>query len=274
MKHNLVNLFKSFVLFIFALYQQRFLIMEMTKREVSKQYIGSFLGFFWVFINPMLMISILWFVFSVGLRVRPSGDVPFVVFLTAGMAIWNTFSEVINISTGVIVGNSHLVKKIVFQLSILPVVKLAGSLVTHSIFLLLLMILILLHGMPFSIYWFQALYYFGAMSVLVLGLGWTVSSINVFVKDTSQIVSVIVRFCFWGTPIFWDIGIMPEKIQFVIKLNPVYYIVQGYRDSFIYFVPFWKHPEITIYFWTVAIFLFIVGALIFRRLRPHFADVL
>ena len=274
MKHNLVNLFKSFVLFVFALYQQRFLIMEMTKREVSKQYIGSFLGFFWVFINPMLMISILWFVFSVGLRVRPTGDVPFVVFLTAGMAIWNTFSEVINLSTGVIAGNSHLVKKIVFQLSILPVVKLVGSLVTHSIFLLMLMLLILLHGMPFSVFWFQALYYFGAMSVLVLGLGWIVSSINVFAKDTAQIVNVILRLGFWGTPILWDISIMPEKIQSIIKLNPMYYIVQGYRDSFIYFVPFWKHPEITIYFWTVAIFLFITGALIFRRLRPHFADVL
>ena len=274
MKHNLVNLFKSFVLFIFALYQQRFLIMEMTKREVSKQYIGSFLGFFWIFINPMLMIFILWFVFSVGLRVRPSGDVPFVIFLTAGMAIWNTFTEAINLSTGVIASNSHLVKKVVFQLSILPVVKLVGTFVTHSIFLLLLMVLILLYGMPFSIYWFQALYYFGAMSVLVLGLSWIFSSINVFARDTGQIVTIILQFGFWCTPIFWDIGIMPEKFQFILKLNPMYYIVQGYRESFIYFVPFWRHLELTIYFWTIAIFLFITGALIFRRLRPHFADVL
>ena len=159
-------------------------------------------------------------------------------------------------------------------MSILPVVKLVGTFVTHSIFLLLLMVLILLYGMPFSIYWFQALYYFGAMSVLVLGLSWIFSSINVFARDTGQIVSIILQFGFWGTPIFWDIGIMPEKIQFIIKLNPMYYIVQGYRESFIYFIPFWKHLELTIYFWTVAIFLFIIGALIFRRLRPHFADVL
>lgn len=271
---NPVNLFKSFVLFVLALYERRSLIVEMAKRDISTQYVGSFLGFFWAFINPLLMISILWFVFSVGLRVKPSGDVPFVVFLTAGMAIWNTFSEVINISTGVIVNNSHLVKKIVFQLSILPVVKLVCTLVTHSIFLSLLMILILLHGMPFNVYWFQALYYFGAMSVLVLGLSWIFSSVNVFARDTGQIVTLIIQFGFWGTPIFWDINIMPEKIQSIIKLNPMYYIVQGYRDSFIYFVPFWRHLELTIYFWTVAIFLFIIGALIFRRLRPHFADVL
>ncbi|MFQ5964325.1 MAG: ABC transporter permease [Candidatus Scalinduaceae bacterium] len=274
MNHNLVILFRNFGQFILALYQRRFLIMEMAKRDVSTRFVGSFLGFFWAFINPILMISILWFVFSVGLRVRPSGDVPFVVFLTAGMAIWNTFSEAINLSTGVVVSNSHLVKKVVFHLSILPIVKLVGSFVTHSIFLLMLMLLILLHGMPFSIYWFQALYYFGAMSILALGLSWIFSSVNVFARDTGQIVNIILQFGFWGTPIFWDIGIMPEKIQFIIKLNPMYYIVQGYRESFLYFVPFWKHPEMTIYFWTIAIFLFIIGALIFRRLRPHFADVL
>ncbi len=181
---NPVNLFKSFVLFVLALYERRSLIVEMAKRDISTRYVGSFLGFFWAFINPLLMISILWFVFSIGLRIRPSGGVPFVIFLTAGMAIWNTFTEAINLSTGVIVTNQHLVKKVVFQLSILPVVKLVGTLVTHSIFLLLLMILILLHGMPFSIYWFQALYYFGAMSVLVLGLSWIFSSINVFARDT------------------------------------------------------------------------------------------
>ena len=136
------------------------------------------------------------------------------------------------------------------------------------------MILILLHGMPFSVYWFQALYYFVAMSVLALGLGWAFSAINVFVRDTSQIVKIILQFGFWATPIFWDIGIMPKKVQCVLKLNPMYYIVQGYRESFIYFVPFWKHPLTTLYFWTVAIILFATGVLIFKRLRPHFADTI
>ena len=274
MKQNPVNLFKSFIYFILALYERRTLIIEMSKRDISTRYVGSFLGFFWAFINPLLMISVLWFVFSVGLRVKPSGDVPFVVFLTAGMAIWNTFSEVINLSTGVIMQNSHLVKKVVFQLSILPIVKLVGSFVTHIIFLLMLMLLIMFHGMPFSIYWFQAFYYFVAMSAFALGLSWIFSSVNVFASDTGQIVGIILQFGFWGTPIFWDIGIMPDKIQSIIKLNPMYYIVQGYRDSFIYFVPFWKHPWMTLYFWAIAIFFFVIGAMIFRRLRPHFADVL
>ncbi len=272
--HTLVHLLRHFVQFTLVVCQKRTLIVELAKRDIMTQYVSSFMGFFWIFINPLFMISILWFVFSVGLRVRPQGDVPFVVYLTAGIAIWNTFSEVISLSTDVIITNSHLVKKVVFNLSILPIVKLAGSFITHSVFLLLLMVLILLHGMSFSVYWFQALYYFLAMSILALGLSWAFSSVNVFARDTSQIVKIILQFGFWGTPIFWDIGIMPQKVQFILKFNPMYYIVQGYRESFIYFVPFWKHPLTTLYFWAVAMLLFVVGALIFKRLRPHFADTL
>src|SRR5208283_2831232 len=136
----------------------------MAKRDIMTQHVGSMLGIFWTFINPIITIFILWFVFGVGSKAPPKGNVPFVVWLTAAMAIWNTFSEIINGSTSVIINNSHLVKKVVFPLSILPVVKLAGSFITHSVFLLVLTILILLNRMPFNLYWLQAMYYFAAMS--------------------------------------------------------------------------------------------------------------
>ncbi|HET6514624.1 MAG TPA: ABC transporter permease [Thermodesulfovibrionales bacterium] len=248
--------------------------MEMAKRDIASQHIGSLLGFFWTFINPLIMIFILWFVFSIGFKTMPRDNVPFVVWLTAGMCIWNTFVEVINGSTSVISNNPHLVKKIVFPLSILPVVKLVASFVTHVIFLVFLILLIIFQGMPFSLYWLQAFYYFGAMSVLALGLGWITSSINIFTKDISQVVSVILQIGFWGTPIFWDLSIMPDKYQFFVKLNPMFYIVRGYRESFLYGVPFWYNWQMTLYFWGVTGLIFILGALIFLRLRPHFADVL
>ena len=274
MKSKVASLVDGFVSFLLTLVQRRFLIMEMAKRDIATQHVGSMLGFFWTFINPLIMILILWVVFSVGFKAAPKGNVPFVVWLTAGMAIWNTFSEIINGSTNVIIGNAHLVKKVVFPLSILPVVKLVGSFITHSVFLLMLLALIMLYGMPFSIYWLQAFYYFGAMGVLALGVSWITSSVNIFARDTGQIVNVILQIGFWATPIFWDPGIMPEKVQFVLKLNPVFYIVQGYRESFIYFVPFWHHWQMTLYFWSVTLAVFALGATIFLRLRPHFADVL
>jgi lipopolysaccharide transport system permease protein/teichoic acid transport system permease protein len=207
------------------------------------------------------------------MKVAPKGNVPFVVWLAVGMGIWNTFSEVVGGSTGVITSNAHLVKKVVFPLSILPVVKLVSALITHAVFLAMIIVLILLYGLPVTLYWLQALYYFFAMCVLALGLSWITSSINIFVRDTGQVVNVLLQFGFWVTPIFWELGMMPAEIQDVLRLNPMFYIVQGYRDSFIYGVPFWHDWGMALYYWCTTFLVFSVGAVIFLRLRPHFADV-
>jgi len=153
-------------------------------------------------------------------------------------------------------------------------VKIISSLVTHLVFLIILLALLLFQSMDFSLYFFQFLYYLICLLVLASGLGWLFSSLNVFIRDVTQLVSLVLQVGFWATPIFWDIKMMPEKIQFILKLNPMFYIVQGYRESFIYFLPFWKHPYQTLYFWTVALLLFFLGCFVFRRLRPQFADVL
>jgi len=264
---------RSLVDFLHTLYLRRSLILEMAKRDVASNHVGSFLGFFWTFINPLILICILWVVFSVGFKVAPAQGVAFAVWLTVGMAIWTMFAEVVNGSTGVIVSHSYLVKSVLFPLSILPVVKLLAALATHLVFVLILIVLIIIDGLPFSLYWFQSLYYLGAMAVLVLGLSWLTASLNVFVKDTAQIVTILVQIGFWATPIFWDIEIMPENLQFLFHANPMFYIVQGYRDSFLYSIPFWHHWELTLYFWGVTALVTVTGALVFQRLRPHFADV-
>jgi lipopolysaccharide transport system permease protein/teichoic acid transport system permease protein len=110
------------------------------------------------------------------------------------------------------------------------------------------------------------------MATLALGIGLITSSVNVFIRDTSQVVSIMTQLFFWGTPIFWDISIMPQKIQYVLKMNPVYYIVQGYRDSFLYFVPFWNNPYLTIQFWVLSFFTLAFGIFVFQRLKRHFAE--
>jgi len=274
MRHKLVGFGKGFVEFLLILYNRRSLIIQMAKRDIESTHVGSLLGFFWTFINPLVMIFVLWFVFSIGFKSTPRGNVPFVVWLTAGMCIWNAFVETLNGATTSIVSSPHLVKKMVFPLSILPVVKLVGSFITHSIFLFFLVVLIVVQGLPFSPYWLQAAYYFVAMSAIALGLGWITSSINIFARDTAQIVGVVTQIGFWGTPIFWDLSIMPSRYHVLVKLNPMFYIVQGYRDSFIYSVPFWHHWEMTLYFWVLTGIILSIGAMVFLRLRPHFADVL
>jgi lipopolysaccharide transport system permease protein len=255
-------------------YAQRYLIMSMARREVASQYVGSLLGFIWTFINPMVMIFVFWVVFSVGFRVQPLQNVPFVVWLTPGMAAWFVFAEIVNGSAQVVVSHSNLIKKTRFYSQILPVIKILSCYITHAIFLVVLVALIVFQRMPFSWYYFQFLYYLLCLTVLALGIGWAVSALNVFIRDVGQIVAVIIQMGFWATPIFWDINIMPPKFQTIFRLNPMFYIVQGYRDSFVYFLPFWNYPYETIYFWTVSIAMFVAGALVFKKLKPHFADVL
>jgi len=265
---------KSLYYFVRLIILQKHTIWTLTKRELATQYIGSALGFIWTFIHPIVMIFVFWVVFSVGFRVQPTNDVPFVVWLTAGIAAWFLFSDIVNGCTGVIVSHAHLIKKTIFHSQILPVIKLVASLITHFIFLFVLLVLIIFQKLPFSPYYFQFIYYLFCLTMLSLGMGWAVSALNVFIRDVSQIISVILQVGFWATPIFWDIHIMPVKIQILFKLNPLFYIVQGYRESFIYFSPFWRHPRQTLYFWIITFCIFSGGAWIFRKLKPQFADVI
>jgi len=265
---------KSFIYFVRLIFLQKQLIFSMAKREVATRYIGSILGFIWTFIHPMVMIFVFWVVFSVGFRVQPMNDVPFVVWLTAGMAAWFLFSDIINGAASCVVANAHLIKKTLFHSHILPVVKIVSCLITHGVFLSVLIGLIVFQKMPFSFYYLQFFYYLLCMVILALGFGWAVAALNVFIRDVGQIVGVIIQIGFWATPIFWDINIMPHKIQMAFKLNPMFYIIQGYRESFIYFRPFWEHPRQTAYFWVVSSFMLLIGALIFQKLKPQFADAL
>lgn len=250
------------------------MLRALARREVESMYVGSFLGFIWTFIQPGVMILVFWLVFSVGFKTKPLNDVPFVVWLTSGMAPWFVFSAIVTSSTTVVLQYAHLIKKTVFPSQILVAVKILSNLVGHGAFVILLIVLILCNGMPFSLYYFQAIYYLFCLLALAIGIGWLVAAINVYARDVGQLVPVIIQVGFWATPIFWELVIMPEKLQFWLKLNPLCYIVQGYRESFIYFIPFWQHGWYTLYYWAVTLFFLLAGGWVFRRLKPQFADVL
>lgn len=268
------KLIKSFKDFLLTLYYRRFLIVEMAKRDIAQNQVGSLLGFFWTFINPLVLVCILWIVFSIGFKTPTVTGVPFVVWLTSGLIVWNAFAESLNGATMVIRSNPHLVKKVLFPLSILPVVKLLAAVIVHMVFMLILIALILAYRLPSNVCWVQSIYYLAAMMTFVLGLSWLTSSLFVYVRDVGQVINVLLQFGFWSTPIFWNLDMMPAGVRIWLKLNPMYYVVQGYRDSFLRFVPFWYHPGLTIYFWSVTFVVFIVGAIVFQRLKPSFADVL
>ncbi|AYB41920.1 ABC transporter permease [Paenibacillus lautus] len=260
--------------FISDIYKERSIVWELAKKDISLRYLGSSLGIFWAFANPILLILIYWFVFQVGFRSYPVGDVPFVLWLLAGITPWFFFSESLSSSTYSIEQNSYLVKKIVFKTQLLPIVKVISALQIHLLFVMLTLIVFTIYGVGVDFYLFQLLYYITALVLLSIGLGWITSALNVFLKDIGQIVSIILQFGFWLTPIFWSFSMVPDKFEFLFKLNPLFYIVEGFRDTFINKVWFWEHYNMTIYYWFVTIILLLVGSALFKKLSSHFSDVI
>jgi len=265
---------KSLYHFLAFLLQKRYLIVEMAKRDIAEKYAGSLLGVLWSIIHPLTIICVFWFVFGFGLRAHPIQEVPFVVWLVAGLAPWFAFSEIISESTVGITSNAHLVSKIQFPTHIIPVVKICSSFFNHLIFIVFLLGLILFHQQETSFFFLQFGYYYLCLVILAMGISWATSALNVFLRDVSQFVNLVLQILFWGTPIVWDMSIMPPEAQTLLRLNPIYYIVEGYRDAFVNFEPFWADGYLALVFWSVTAACFIIGATIFRKLKPHFDDVL
>ncbi|WP_420267259.1 ABC transporter permease [Candidatus Magnetominusculus dajiuhuensis] len=264
----------TIVLFLKMLYQYRAVIATMALQEIKNKYIGTMGGVVWSIINPLLTIFVYWLVFSIGLKVRPIEDAPFIVYFCAGLIPWMTFTDTLIANTNVLKQKSYLIKKMVFPTEILPIVTLLSNLIAHGIMLIIFLIILLFSGLSFSLINIQVLYYIIALCILSLGLSWLLSAINVFFRDTSMILGVVINLWFWLTPIVWIIDILPVRYQPVIKLNPMYYIVDGYRNAFIYHIPFWKNYKSGIYFWLICLSLFACGGLVFKKLKSEFGDAL
>ena len=261
--------------FFLSIVKKRQVIFGLTQQDFKSRFAGSILGLLWAFIQPLAMMLILWFVFSVGLKITLTENIPFPVWFFSAMILWNFISDFILTATNVFGEYAFLVKKINFRISILPVVKMFSSLILHLVFIIILAGILMFYGYYPNLYWIQSIYFLIGAMVLSLGIAWITASINVFTKDASQIVGIFIQFGFWLTPIVWPVTFVPEKYIIFLKLNPVYYVVEGYRYSFIFKTPFWEISLWeTVYFWGVSLFLLFTGAFVFRRLQPHFADVL
>jgi lipopolysaccharide transport system permease protein/teichoic acid transport system permease protein len=269
-----MNAIGQLIAFLKDMYRSRATILELTKRDFIAKYLGSYLGLIWAFIQPTITILIFWFVFEMGFRSQPVADFPFILWLMAGIIPWYFFSDSLSGATSSVLDHSFLVKKMVFRVSILPIVKILSALIIHLFFITALFLMFYLHGYKPSVYHLQVFYYLFAIIFLNLGLSWITSSLIIFLKDVGQIIGMLLQFGLWITPIFWTLKMIPERFHGIIKLNPAYYFVEGYRDSFIYHTWFWERTTLTLYFWGLASFIFILGAVLFRKLRPHFADVI
>ena len=259
------------------LYKNRRLVMKLAKNDFKTRYAGSYFGTFWAFVQPVVTILVYWFVFSVGFRSNTDElGVPFVLYLVAGIVPWFFFSDALSGGTNSLLEYNYLVKKVVFKISILPIVKIISALFVHVFFVVFALILCACYGYTPSLYTLQIIYYSVCTFLFVLGLVYATSAIVIFFRDLTQIISIFLQVGVWLTPIMWDINMLSSHPWLIklFKLNPMYYVVTGYRDSMLGHIGIWNHASWTIYFWVVTILLFGLGSVIFKRLKPHFADVL
>lgn len=256
------------------------LIWKLAKNDFKTRYAGSYLGALWAMVQPVITVLMYYIVFDKIFQSRAqavSGGiaVPYVLFLTAGLVPWFYFSEGCTNGTNALLQYNYLVKKVVFKIDILPVIKVVAASFIHLFFLLVLIVMAAVYGYYPSLYTLQLLYYSICLFVLLVGFSYFSSSIVVFFRDLSQIIQILLQVGMWATPVLWNLNSLNNPTwQFVMKLNPVAYVVIGYRDSICDKKGFWVDWQYALYFWCFTLLFLFLGRRVFKKLKVHFADVL
>ena len=250
------------------------LILNLAKNDFKTRYASSNLGAIWNFVQPIVTVMIYVFVFQYGFKAVPVSNVPYVLWLVAGIIPWFFFNEALLGATNSLMEYTYLVKKVVFKIDILPMVKIVAASFVHVFFVFIGMFLYFINGERFNIHIIQVVYYSVCTVVFTIGLSYFTSAVVIFFRDLGQIVNILLQFGMWLTPIMWQIDILSPRLQKVMKLNPMYYITDGYRDAFYNDVWFWQKPMRTLYFWVLTIIIYFIGTKVFKKLEKHFADVM
>jgi lipopolysaccharide transport system permease protein len=262
---------------IFAsIWRNRSLIKALIKREVLGRYRGSFMGILWSFFNPLFMLAVYTFVFSVVFKARWSGGseskTEFALVLFAGMIVFNLFAECVNRAPGLIIGNQNYVKKVIFPLEILPWVSLGAALFHGAISLGVWYIAyVIFFGVPHVTLLYLPLILLPFV-LFIMGLSWGLASLGVYMRDVGQFIGLLTTVLMFLSPIFYPATALPEQYRLLIYLNPLTPAIEQARD-----VLFWgKAPDFAmlgIYLIATLIIAWL-GFAWFQKTRKGFADVL
>ena len=271
-----MRFFNPFAL-IAHLWPHRGLIRQLTRREILYRYKGSYLGLYWAFLQPLFMLGVYTFVFSVVLESKWGVDLQddrlmFAMALFCGILTFNLLGDVANAAPSLILGNVSFVKKVIFPLEILPVVKLFGALVHACFGLVILFLGMVISGHPLR--WTIVLLplVWLPMAMFALGCGYFLSSLGVFIRDIGATVGVLVSMFLFMSPIFYPLEAVPDAFQAYCRLNPIAIYVEDARRVLLWGkVPDWP--------WFAAGFVFALivlctGFMFFMRSKRAFADVI
>lgn len=257
-----MNIFKN-------LYQYRELLKTSIKKDIGGKYKKSFLGILWSFINPLLQIAVYAIIFPIIMRNNIEN---YTVFMVCGLIPWTYFANVINRSSFVMVENGNIIKKVYFPREILPISIVTSETVTFVISSIIILLFVLGSGMGLSIYILLYPLLLLAQYIMQIGFSLIVSSITVYFRDLQHFIGVFLQLLFYATPIVYSLQTIPEELRWILKLNPMTYIIEGYRNIFYY----QQMPDVGQIFEVIVlgIIITIIGYLIFNKLQKRFAEEL
>jgi len=256
------------------LVRYRSTIWYLALRQTQDRYAGTLGGLFWAVLQPIMLLAVFWFVFEKGLRIGTAGGRPFVLELFCALVPWMLVQESLSGAAVSITGRPYLVKKIAFPSEILPITNIASALLTQAVLYAVLFAMLIGYGRLPGAGLLLFPYYFVCLLVLVAGIAILVSAANVFYRDIGQFLAVALNLWFWITPIVWPVSMLPTGFEWIVELNPLAYVMQGYRNSLL-------EPSIvlpgavsTAFFWLIAGGIYLFATRTFMRLKPSFADVI
>jgi lipopolysaccharide transport system permease protein len=255
--------------------ERRVLLYEMSRRDVLDRYAGQALGAGWVIAAPLLQMAVYVFAFTVLFSSRLSvqgSKAEYVAFILAGLVPWIAISEVLGRAPTIVTASAGLVKQVVFPNEVLPLKVTLGALPTLTVSLAVVLVVALIGGQSHPLGWLLLPIPILCLGLMAAGFAYFLAPVGVFLKDTKDIVSVLLSIGFFLHPIIYAPGVAPPELEFAFHLSPISYVIWCFRDTLFYGGI--EHP----YLWVVAVLLscgiFSVGYRVYRMLRPLFGNVL
>jgi ABC-type polysaccharide/polyol phosphate export permease len=261
--------------FLRNLVERRTLLAQLVLRDFRQRYVGSAAGWLWGVVHPLVLLASWIFVFQICLKISlPDGSIvkSYPMFLFSGMLPWLLFQDTVLRSANSLLEHSNLITKTVFPSEVVPVSIFLSSLIHHLIALCVALVwaMVAVKFVSPMVLWLPLYMFF--VGLLAVGIGWIVASLHVYLRDTAQILTVIMTLWFWVTPIMISEQQIPERFRGLVMWNPMSWVVRAYRDRM--FANSWPPGQEIATLAAYSIGIFVVGGLFFRHLKRGFADVL
>lgn len=254
--------------------ESRSQLKEMAIKDLKKQYSGTMLGSAWPVIKNLIFVFAYWFTITIGLKSGKDVGAPYMVWLSAGLVPWFFIRDTMVPAAKSIRSNRYLVTKVIFPKSIISTFKVLSGFISSFLFLGIVLIICLAYGVFPSVYWIQLIYYAVAALALMVAISLITSTLVVLSRDIEFLLNSMIVLIFWLTPILWTIENITGWLAVIIKLNPFFYLIEGFRESILSQAWFWESPVLTLYYWGVVAVLFIIGTIVHGKARDSFADIL